>query len=90
MVEFEWDEDKRRSNIEKHELDFLVARRLFDGRPTVASTSQRNDESRNVTTGLLSKQYFTVVWFWREDKVRIISFRRANRAEEREHRAVYG
>ncbi len=30
MVEFEWDEDKRRSNSEKHGVDFRDARDVSD------------------------------------------------------------
>ena len=33
-LEFEWDEEKRLSNIAKHGIDFLRVRELFDGRPT--------------------------------------------------------
>jgi len=30
---FEWDENKRRRNVEVHGLDFIDAIRMFDGRP---------------------------------------------------------
>jgi uncharacterized DUF497 family protein len=30
---FEWDEEKRLSNIAKHGFDFIRAARLFGGRP---------------------------------------------------------
>ncbi len=36
---FEWDETKRQRNIEKHEVDFLDAVQLFDGRPVVSAYS---------------------------------------------------
>ena len=32
-MNFEWDKVKRRSNIEKHGIDFIRARHVFDGRP---------------------------------------------------------
>lgn len=30
--DFEWDEAKRLANVEKHDIDFLRAEALFDGR----------------------------------------------------------
>jgi uncharacterized DUF497 family protein len=36
---FEWDEQKRESNFEKHNLDFDDAYVLFDGRPTFTGVS---------------------------------------------------
>jgi uncharacterized DUF497 family protein len=32
---FEWDEAKRRSNVQKHRLDFLDVAEVFDGRQTL-------------------------------------------------------
>lgn len=36
---FEWDENKRIRNLEKHRLDFVAVRLLFDGRPMVTVTT---------------------------------------------------
>ena len=41
MVEFEWDEDKSLANLEKHGIDFLNARQLFDGRPLYNPFNER-------------------------------------------------
>jgi uncharacterized DUF497 family protein len=35
-MNFEWDESKRRANLEKHGFDFMDAYRLFDGPHYVA------------------------------------------------------
>jgi uncharacterized DUF497 family protein len=40
-MDFEWDEAKRQRNIRERGLDFLDARRLFDGRPTFTYHSPR-------------------------------------------------
>ncbi len=90
MVEFEWDEDKRLSNLEKHELDFLAARRLFDGRPLFTTTNLHHGELRSVSTGVNDYRYYTVVWTERDEKIRIIFFRRSRNAEERNYRQLYG
>jgi len=34
-MEFEWDEAKRLSNLEKHRIDFADVEAIFDGRPVV-------------------------------------------------------
>ena len=32
-LDFVWDEDKRRTNLAKHKIDFVDMQALFDGRP---------------------------------------------------------
>ena len=48
---FEWDEDKRLSNIDKHGIDFIRIRAIFDGRPIVRTSNIRDGERRFATTG---------------------------------------
>lgn len=87
---FEWDENKRLRNLEKHNLDFVAARLLFDGRPTVTAQSDNPHETRYVTTAKIDGKFYTVVWTWRVDARRIISFRRARHDEERAYHQIYG
>jgi hypothetical protein len=82
-MEFEWDEEKRLSNIAKHGIDFLDARQLFDGRPVLEAPSPYETEERFVTVGPLDERYITVVWTQRRGQVRIISARYARRTEIR-------
>jgi uncharacterized DUF497 family protein len=89
-VEFEWDEDKHRSNKEKHGIDFLRARVLFDGRPASTVAVPRGEESRFATTGVVDNRYYTAIWTQRGEKVRIISVRKARDAEKRDHREIHG
>jgi len=42
---FEWDEEKRRANIEKHGFDFIWARQLFDSRLRFDFSSPRGSVS---------------------------------------------
>ena len=44
-MDFEWDEAKRLSNLEKHQIDFLAMRLLFDGRLARTVASHREEES---------------------------------------------
>jgi uncharacterized protein len=87
---FEWDESKRRRNVEWHGLDFLDAQPLFDGRPVYTYTSPRHGEERFVTIGLLEGRFLAAVWTWREGRVRLISVRRARDAEKRRYRNLHG
>lgn len=87
---FEWDEDKRLTNLGKHKLDFVDARLLFDGRPTVTARSDHPFEARFVTTAMIDGKFYTVVWTWREQTRRMISFRRARNGEERAYRQTHG
>jgi uncharacterized DUF497 family protein len=87
---FEWDEAKRQINLEKHKLDFVAVWQLFDGRATITAPSDYPIEARHVTTALIDGKFYTVVWTWREDTRRIISFRRARHGEERAYRQIHG
>jgi uncharacterized DUF497 family protein len=42
-MSFEWDENKRFANIEKHNLDLIDGIRLFDGRPIYSYPSPRGE-----------------------------------------------
>jgi uncharacterized DUF497 family protein len=87
---FEWDEAKRRRNVEIRSLDFIDAIRIFDGRPSVMAASKHPFEQRFLSTAILDNgKFHTVVWTWRVGVTRIISFRRARRDEERAYRQIY-
>jgi uncharacterized DUF497 family protein len=89
-VEFEWDPAKRAANLAKHGLDFRDARYVFDGRAHMTFISPRGAEARWVTVGLINGEFVSVVWVDRSAARRIISMRRARRAEEREYRQIHG
>jgi uncharacterized protein len=87
---FEWDEAKRLRVLAERGLDFEDAGRMFDGRPALHVPSRRNDEDRIVSIAEIGGKFYTVVWVWRDGNQRIISFRRARRAEEAAYRQAYG
>jgi uncharacterized DUF497 family protein len=88
-MEFEWDKTKRDSNLTKHGVDFPFAEMLFDGRPVITAPSRRAAEERYITTGKIDGRFFTAIWTWRGDVVRLISVRRARDEEEKRHRALH-
>ena len=90
-MRFEWDEAKRRRNLDKHGIDFIRAQEVFDGRPACTYPSPRADEARFVTVALLLGRCCAVVWTRRgPETIRIISARRARHAEESAYRQLHG
>jgi hypothetical protein len=87
---FEWSEAKRLQIIHDRDLDFRDAVQVFDGRPIIHLASFRNDEDRYVSIAMIEGKLYAVVWTWRGENRRIISFRRARDAEERRYRALHG
>lgn len=80
---FEWDEEKNRSNIRKHGIDFLDARRIFDGF-VLTRMDDRFDygEPREVSIGMIGRVVaLAVVHTDRAGRSRIISARKASRGE---------
>jgi uncharacterized DUF497 family protein len=87
---FEWDPPKRLRNLRERHLDFVDAVQMFDGRPAIHVPARKNDEDRFVTTAQIEGKFYTVVWTWRSQNRRIISFRRARDGEERAYRKAHG
>ena len=87
---FEWDEPKRLWNLQERHLDFVDAKQMFDGRPIIHVPSWRNDEDRVVSVAEIDGKLYAVVWTWRLENRRIISFRRARDGEERTYRKAHG
>lgn len=79
---FEWDEAKRLANKERHGIDLPQASILFDGRARLTFRSEYAGELRFVTVAEYNSKFYTVVWTWREDVQRLISFRRARDEEK--------
>jgi uncharacterized DUF497 family protein len=72
-------------------IDFLrMAAELFDGRPILTVPTQRGDEGRFFSIGVIEDRFFAVVWTWRDETLRIITARRARNAEEKQYRQLYG
>jgi uncharacterized protein len=89
-MEYEWDLNKNRLNIEKHAIDFDDAVRIFE-RPTLEKNDHRQDygEDRIIAVRLLANKEVVVVYTVRDKKRRIISARRANQDERTAYRKRY-
>ena len=88
-MDFEWDEAKRRRILQERSLDFATADVFFDGRAVIHQPTPHGGEERWKTTALIEGSYFTVVWTWRAETIRIISMRRAHEQEIRKHRQAH-
>ena len=88
MVEFEWDPDKERSNIERHGVDFTEAATVF-GDPlelTISDPDHSVGEFRFLSIGhSVSNRILVVSYTERGDRVRIISARTPSSKERRQY-----
>ena len=85
---FEWDEEKRESNLAKHGVDFRRALQIFDG-DEIETADERHDygELRIGSLGEIDGRIYSVVYTWRGPNRRIISARKANGRETRTYHA---
>jgi hypothetical protein len=85
--EFEWDEAKARTNLRKHKVSFRQACRVFEDLFVLIEQGLTEDhvEDRFVAAGTVSDIVLTVVYAERETRIRIISARKANSAEQRKY-----
>jgi uncharacterized protein len=92
-MRYEWDENKNDSNLEKHGLSFETASLVFDD-PNALSIPDRieNGEERWQTIGMIENIVIVMVAHTikletesQEEIIRIISARKATRAERQEY-----
>lgn len=80
---FEWDDNKRNVNLEKHKIDFIDAMEIFNDSERLESEIVKNNEVRYQTLGKVGEVVLLVVYTRREEKLRIISARRASKNERK-------
>jgi len=85
-MRFEWDEQKRIINIQKHGIDFRDAIDIFAGEiVTMEDTRFDYGEQRLASLGLLKGRVIVVVHTETEDVIRFISARKATKYEQRRY-----
>ena len=83
-MKFEWDENKRQSNLHKHHLDFEDAHLVFNDEAFIIEDPHDDyDEIRYILQGILA-QYIVIIVFTMPDEsvIRIISMRKATKREQ--------
>ncbi len=77
---YEWNEVKRGTNLANHGVDFVTVE-LFDWDNALTFDQQHIDEIRHLSYAPVQSRLYALVWTRRENKIRIISFRKANKRE---------
>ncbi|KPV52751.1 hypothetical protein SE17_13635 [Kouleothrix aurantiaca] len=82
-MDYEWDQNKAISNLQKHGVRFADAVAVFSDEFALTMADDFADEQRFVTLGADAfGTLLVVVYTWRaEDRIRLISARKANRQE---------
>jgi uncharacterized DUF497 family protein len=83
---FEWDEGKNRKNFLERGISFEAAETVFQGE-ILTFEDNRHDygEARYITLGRLAKRLVVIVYTIRENRIRIISMRKANAHEQKNY-----
>ena len=84
-LQFEWDRDKAISNFAKHGIRFEEAKTVFEHDPnsiTFPDPAHSVDEARYIEIGFSAQgQLLVIVYVERDDRIRIISARKATSRE---------
>lgn len=86
MSIFEWDETKEKSNLRKHGVSFTEGESIFyDSLSiTISDPDHSDEEHRFIDIGTSNKnRVLVVVYTERENRIRIISVRKATNAERK-------
>ena len=81
-MEAEWDPLKARLNLSKHRVRFADALTALEDERAITVRDERQDEERWITIGTDSMaRLLVVVYTWRDERLRLISARRATPKE---------
>ncbi len=81
MIDFEFDERKSLSNLDKHGIDFVAAKELLNDSYLLEIPAKTTDEPRFLVIGRIKDMHWSAVVTPRGGNIRIISVRRS-RVEE--------
>jgi uncharacterized protein len=82
MINFEFDQAKSLSNLKKHGIDFEKAQMIWDDPDYIEAPARLVDEPRSLVIGRFEGKLWSAVVTYRNNRVRIISVRRARPEEE--------
>jgi uncharacterized protein len=81
MRDFEYDDDKSQTNLEKHGIDFLDAQALWNDPDLLEIRAKSEDEARFLVIGLMGRKHWSAVVTYRNGTIRLISVRRSRKRE---------
>jgi len=80
-MKFQYDQRKSASNLKKHGIDFEQAQLLWNDPNLVELVARSDDEPRSIVIARLNAQYWSAVFTYRDEEIRLISVRRSRKAE---------
>jgi len=86
MLQYEWDAHKAQVNLNKHKIAFADAVSAFADDDAITISDEHPDENRFILLGKDGLgRVLVVVFTFREERIRIISARKASQSEIREY-----
>ena len=89
QMQFEWDDNKEKTNLSKHGIDFSTAALVFQDENRIGfyDEAHSEDEDRYITIGQINGVAIIVmvVYTERGDTIRLISARKATSQERRRY-----
>ena len=80
-MEFEFDARRSRSNLKKHEIDFIRAQEIWTDPDLIAIPARTADEPRILIVGKVEGLSWSAIITYRGDRLRIVSVRRSREEE---------
>lgn len=84
-MEYEFDRAKSDSNRRKHGIDFVEAQRLWEDLDMLEIPARTEDEPRSLIMARIREKHWSAIITYRNERIRIISVRRARREEVELH-----
>ena len=80
-MDFAFDDEKSKTNKEKHGIDFIEAQQIWGDPRHIEIPARTEDEPRHLVIGKIGEKCWSVVITFRGRKIRIISARRSRKEE---------
>lgn len=80
-MEFDWDQEKSRTNQDKHGIDFETAKNLWSDEDRIEIYAPHPIEDRRIIIAKYRNKMWAAIYTTRDDTIRIISVRRARKRE---------
>jgi len=85
-MDYQWDPEKSRANLQKHGITFADAATIFSDERAITISDEHPDEDRFVTIGMDALgRILVVVYTFRRESIRIISARKATARERNQY-----
>lgn len=81
MGDFEFDDNKSQTNLEKHGIDFQAAQELWEDPDLLEIRAKSEGESRFLVIGRIGAKHWSAVVTYRNERIRLISIRRSRKKE---------